>query len=70
MLLSDKKASGKLFCHAGGPEKQSVLFAWLESYRASDLYVVMRYFLEENREHLEDSDSDRGSGPETDCGEF
>ena len=23
-----KKASGKLFWHAGGPEKQSILFAW------------------------------------------
>ena len=23
-----KKASGKLFWHAGGPEKQGILFAW------------------------------------------
>ena len=34
------------------------------------LDVVMTYFLEDNREDLEDSDldSDGDSGPETDCG--
>ena len=35
-----KKASEKLFCHAGGPEKQWILFAWPNSIDGCCSYTI------------------------------